>query len=64
MGLMKLTDTDLMSGSNNNMSIVTNVASELDGTDGSLTPYSWTCPEVDPYSTIYFYQVSLHRVAS
>lgn len=47
---------DLMSGSNLNMSLVTNVANELDGTDKSLTPYSWTCPEVDPYSAIYFYQ--------
>lgn len=48
---------DLMSGSNDNMSLVTNVASGLDGADTSLSPYNWTCPEVDPYSTIYFYQV-------
>ncbi|KAH8113281.1 hypothetical protein DFH11DRAFT_1856924 [Phellopilus nigrolimitatus] len=47
---------DLMSGSNSNMSLVTNVATALDGTNKSLTPYSWTCPDVDPYSTIYFYQ--------
>lgn len=47
---------DLMSGSNNNMSTVKNVATGLDGTDSSLTPYSWSCPEVDPYSAIYFYQ--------
>ena len=47
---------DLMSGSNNNMSLVTNVVNGLDGTDESLSPFSWTCPEVDPYSTIYFYQ--------
>jgi hypothetical protein len=46
-----------MSGSNNNMSFVTNVASGLDGTDATLTPFNWTCPEVDPYSAIYFYQV-------
>lgn len=38
------------------MSLVTNVAQDLDGTDPSLSPYIWTCPEVDPYSTIYFYQ--------
>ncbi|KAI5893531.1 uncharacterized protein SCHCODRAFT_02677580 [Schizophyllum commune H4-8] len=47
---------DLMSGSNNNMSFVANVASGLDGTDASNTPFNWTCPEVDPYSDIYFYQ--------
>jgi hypothetical protein len=48
---------DLMSGSNTNMSLVTNVISGLDGTNTSSTPYNWTCPEVDPYSAIYFYQV-------
>ena len=48
---------DLMSGSNTNMSLVRNVVSGLDGTDPSLTPYNWICPEVDPYSAIYFYQV-------
>ena len=47
-----------MSGSNNNMSFVANVASGLDGTDASNTPFNWTCPDVDPYSDIYFYQVS------
>ena len=47
---------DLMSGSNSNMTLVANVAEDLDGTDPSLSPYAWTCPEVDPYSTIYFYQ--------
>ena len=46
-----------MSGSNTNMSRVTNVISSLDGTDVTLTPFNWTCPEVDPYSTVYFYQV-------
>lgn len=50
---------DLMSGSNDNMTRVTTVASGLDGTDSSLSPYTWTCPEVDPYSAIYFYQVRL-----
>lgn len=48
---------DLMSGSNTNMSLVRNVVSGLDGTNSSLTPYNWTCPEVDPYAAIYFYQV-------
>ena len=47
-----------MSGSNSNMSLVTKVAEGLDGTNASLTPFSWTCPEVTPYSDIYFYQVS------
>ncbi|KAM5540502.1 hypothetical protein V8D89_005960 [Ganoderma adspersum] len=46
----------LMTGSNNNMTPLSTVVSGLDGTDGSLSPYSWTCPEVDPYSSIYFYQ--------
>lgn len=45
-----------MSGSNSNMTLVSNVAEDLDGTDSSLSPYTWTCPDVDPYSTIYFYQ--------
>ena len=45
-----------MSGSNSNMTLVTNVAEDLDGTDLSLSPFTWTCPDVDPYSTIYFYQ--------
>ena len=45
-----------MSGSNSNMTLVANVAEDLDGTDPSLSPYTWTCPDVDPYSTIYFYQ--------
>lgn len=41
------------------MTRVTTVASGVDGTDSSLSPYTWTCPEVDPYSAIYFYQVRL-----
>ncbi len=48
-----------MSGSNDNMTRVTTVASGLDGTDSSRSPYTWTCPEVDPYSAVYFYQVNL-----
>ncbi|KAH7914172.1 hypothetical protein BJ138DRAFT_1144295 [Hygrophoropsis aurantiaca] len=46
----------LMSGSNSNMTLVDIVASQLDGTDSRLTPFNWTCPEVAPYSNIYFYQ--------
>ncbi|KAI0638174.1 hypothetical protein C8Q77DRAFT_1047001 [Trametes polyzona] len=46
----------LMSGSNNNMSRVTTVTFGLDGSDPDLSPYKWTCPDVDPYSAIYFYQ--------
>lgn len=49
--------SDLKSGSNDNQTVVTNVISGLDGTDPSLSPYSWTCPEVEPYSAIYFYEV-------
>ncbi|KAF9652249.1 hypothetical protein BDM02DRAFT_3258688 [Thelephora ganbajun] len=55
-GKWKTFSIDLMSGSNSNMTLVTNVAEDLDGTDSSLSPYTWTCPEVDPYSAIYFYQ--------
>lgn len=45
---------DLMSGSNDNMTYVIHVVSQLGGTSSS---YSWTCPKVQPYSAIYFYQV-------
>ncbi|OSX60246.1 hypothetical protein POSPLADRAFT_1092751, partial [Postia placenta MAD-698-R-SB12] len=55
-GAWKNVSIDLMSGSNNNMTAVTTVVSSLDGTNSSLSPYSWVCPEVDPYSDIYFYQ--------
>lgn len=55
-GTWKNVTIDLMSGSNNNMSFVANVAWDLDGTDPTLTPFNWTCPEVDPYAPIYFYQ--------
>ncbi|KZT36833.1 hypothetical protein SISSUDRAFT_988523 [Sistotremastrum suecicum HHB10207 ss-3] len=47
----------LMSGPNNNMSFVTNVTTGLDGTDPSLTPFTWTCPFVTPNSDIYSYKV-------
>ncbi|KAI0723292.1 hypothetical protein C8Q76DRAFT_390579 [Earliella scabrosa] len=46
----------LMTGSNDNMTRVTRAASCLDGTDQNLSPFKWTCPDVDPYSAIYFYQ--------
>jgi len=48
----------LMSGQNLDMTPVALVAQGLDGTNPALTPYNWTCPEVDPYSAIYFYQFS------
>ncbi|KAH7926753.1 hypothetical protein BV22DRAFT_1194087 [Leucogyrophana mollusca] len=49
---------DLMSGPNLNMSQVTTVVRHIDGTNSRLTSFNWTCPEVDPYSNIYFYQLS------
>lgn len=48
---------DLMSGSNTHMTLVTNVVSGLDGTDPQHTSLQWICPEVNPNSEIYFYQV-------
>ncbi|KAG0144710.1 hypothetical protein CROQUDRAFT_134201 [Cronartium quercuum f. sp. fusiforme G11] len=46
---------DLMSGSNTGMTLVTNVASGLDGTKGDKS-HTWKCPKVTPNSAIYFYQ--------
>ncbi|KAJ3896020.1 hypothetical protein GG344DRAFT_37534 [Lentinula edodes] len=46
----------LMSGSNTQMQLVAPVASGLDGSNAALSPFNWTCPEVNPYSAIYFYQ--------
>jgi len=47
---------ELMSGSNLNMVHVTTVVTKQDGTkDGS---FEYTCPEVKPYSAIYFYQLT------
>ncbi|KAE9410602.1 hypothetical protein BT96DRAFT_912738 [Gymnopus androsaceus JB14] len=46
----------LMSGNNYQMVPVTTVASGLDGSDASLSPYKWTAPKVTPYSAIYFFQ--------
>jgi hypothetical protein len=48
-----------MSGSNTNMTLVTTVTKSLNGSNPALTPYTWTCPTVDPYSVIYFYSVGL-----
>ena len=56
--------TDLMSGSNLNMSMVTPVVEHLDGTDSTLTPFHWKCPDVAPNSAIYFYQVWYTTLAS
>ncbi|KZV75194.1 hypothetical protein PENSPDRAFT_624991 [Peniophora sp. CONT] len=49
-------DIDLMSGSNTNMTLVTNVTQGVDATNASASPFNWTCPEVEPYGKIYFYQ--------
>lgn len=46
-----------MSGPNLAMTKVTTVATGLDGSDATLTPFNWTCPGVTPCSAIYFYQV-------
>ncbi|KII95135.1 hypothetical protein PLICRDRAFT_96544, partial [Plicaturopsis crispa FD-325 SS-3] len=55
-GAWKNVSIKLMSGSNSAMTLVAPVTSALDGTDASLTPFNWTCPAVDPYSSIYFYE--------
>lgn len=54
----------LMSGNNYQMVPVTTVASGLDGSDASLSPYKWTAPKVTPYSAIYFFQVRICGVSS
>jgi hypothetical protein len=56
--------TDLMSGSNTNMTWVATVVQGVDGTDPSLVPFNWTCPDVDPYGPIYFYQFTQYSVAA
>ncbi|KAJ4473327.1 hypothetical protein C8J55DRAFT_537101 [Lentinula edodes] len=45
---------EFMTGDNFDMVFLTTVATGLDGTKSGS--YSWTCPEVNPYSAIYFYQ--------
>ncbi|PWN45386.1 hypothetical protein IE81DRAFT_285613 [Ceraceosorus guamensis] len=49
---------DLMTGSNDNMTKLATVASNLDGTDYSKTKYDFQCPDAQPYSKIYFLQFS------
>ncbi|KAI8092659.1 uncharacterized protein BX664DRAFT_327837 [Halteromyces radiatus] len=44
---------DFMTGDNNNQIFITNVASNLDGT--KISKYTWTAPEVNPNSAIYFF---------
>ncbi|KIO32837.1 hypothetical protein M407DRAFT_48971, partial [Tulasnella calospora MUT 4182] len=56
-GTWKNMTIDLMSGPNLSMTKVTTVATGLDGSDASLTPFNWTCPSVTPCSAIYFYQI-------
>jgi hypothetical protein len=47
---------ELMTGDNLNMIHITTVATGQDGTvDGR---FEWPCPQVNPYSAIYFYQFS------
>ncbi|CAO1631809.1 unnamed protein product [Jaminaea pallidilutea] len=58
-GTWKNFTIDLMTGSNFKMTKLATVATGLDGTDSSKTSISFTCPEVSPYSAIYFYQYSL-----
>lgn len=47
---------DFMTGANQDMTFLTNVATNIDGTSASSSPVTWTCPEVDPPAAIYFYQ--------
>ncbi|KAG8949262.1 hypothetical protein FRC04_008864 [Tulasnella sp. 424] len=56
-GTWKNMTIDLMSGPNLSMTKVTTVATGLDGSDSSITPFNWTCPQVTPCSAIYFYQI-------
>ncbi|SCZ96072.1 BZ3500_MvSof-1268-A1-R1_Chr8-1g09985 [Microbotryum saponariae] len=50
-------DVDLMSGSNQAMSVVTRVTSGLDGTKSGTATF--TCPDVTPNSAIYFFQFTM-----
>ncbi|KAK4056078.1 hypothetical protein OIO90_002809 [Microbotryomycetes sp. JL221] len=47
---------DLMSGSNTQMTVVTRVAEDMDGTSTSSTTFTFECPAVTPNSAIYFLQ--------
>ncbi|KAF9001561.1 hypothetical protein BDQ17DRAFT_625334 [Cyathus striatus] len=58
----KTMDIELMSGDNFNMVHVTTVATNQDGSaDGQ---FSFPCPEVDPFSAIYFFQYSTTAVSN
>ncbi|CAO1633600.1 unnamed protein product [Parajaminaea phylloscopi] len=58
-GTWKSFNIELMTGSNLAMVKLGTVASGLDGTDSSVTSYSFPCPHVAPHSAIYFYQYTL-----
>ncbi|CAO1633813.1 unnamed protein product [Sympodiomycopsis kandeliae] len=49
-------DIDLMTGSNTQMTKLGTIATGLDGSDTTKTSITYKCPEVSPYSAIYFYQ--------
>ncbi|KAI9323671.1 hypothetical protein BX666DRAFT_1889237 [Dichotomocladium elegans] len=44
---------DFMTGSNDNQTFLTNVATGLDGS--KISSYTWTAPNVDPYAAVYFF---------
>lgn len=48
----------LMTGQNANMTTLATVASGIDGTNAWATKYTFECPDVQPYSQIYFLQFS------
>jgi len=52
--IWKNMDVELMTGSNEDMRVITNVATGLDGT--VTKTYSYPCPDVTPNAQIYFYQ--------
>jgi len=56
-GTWKKMYIELMSGDNFHMNHIT-TAGTVDGTDPTKASFTWTCPELDPYSEIYFYQFS------
>ncbi|CAE6394293.1 unnamed protein product [Rhizoctonia solani] len=57
-GSWKDMNIQLMTGDNWNMIHITTIAQNIDATDATKNTYSYPCPEVTPYSTIYFYQFS------
>ncbi|KAI1790293.1 hypothetical protein LXA43DRAFT_973781 [Ganoderma leucocontextum] len=56
-GQWKEMNVQLMSGDNWNMVPVTTIV-KLDGTSTTTTSYTFSCPDVNPNSAIYFYQFS------